>query len=321
MAEPVDIIPKLPSSLKTNLASSKWKERKEVLDELLALLNATPRIKDSSEYGELARSLAVCIQKDANINCVMTAAGCMEGLAKGLMGAFGRFRESVVGPMLERLKERKANVTDAIGAALDAVFLTVSSSYYSYTHLYSARHPLHHLQTTLPDIIPDILVAIVNKNPQVKEGSLKFLSRCLATSTVPLPPAQLKSVTEPLSALLEDGFAGARDEAAVCLGTLMKMVGERPLNALMDGLADVRKAKVKEAYEKATVKCKASAGAPPKAAPPPAAAKGPASKKPAPPKKEPPVAIELEDEPSKKPVAKPPARLAVRDLITCYRYK
>jgi cytoskeleton-associated protein 5 len=108
--------------------SSKWKERKEVLDELLALLNATPRIKDAPELGELARSLAVCIQKDANINCVMIAAGCMEGLAKGMMTPFGRFRENVVGPMLERLKERKANVTDSIGAALDAVFSTVSLS-------------------------------------------------------------------------------------------------------------------------------------------------------------------------------------------------
>jgi hypothetical protein len=128
MAEPVDIVPKLPSSLKAGLASSKWKERKEVLDELLTLVHATPRIKDASELGELARSLAACIQKDANINCVMAAAGCMEGLAKGVMAPFGRYRESVVGPMLERLKERKANVTDSIGAALDAVFSTVRLS-------------------------------------------------------------------------------------------------------------------------------------------------------------------------------------------------
>jgi cytoskeleton-associated protein 5 len=128
MAEPVDIVPKLPSSLKAGLTSSKWKERKEVLDELLALVNATPRIQDSSEFGELARSLATCIQKDANINCVIVAAGCMEGLAKGVMTPFGRYRESVVGPMLERLKERKVNVTDAIGVALDSVFSTVSLS-------------------------------------------------------------------------------------------------------------------------------------------------------------------------------------------------
>lgn len=142
----------------------------------------------------------------------------------------------------------------------------------------------------------------------MKEGTLKFFSRCLSTSTAPLPPAQLKSVTDPLSALLEDGFAGARDEAAVCLGTLMKMVGERPLNALMDGLADVRKAKVKEAYENATVKAKAGAGGPPKPIPP--VAKAPQVKKGLPPKKEPVQSIAVEDDPPKKS-AKPPARLAV----------
>lgn len=131
MAEPVDIVPKLPSSLKAGLASSKWKERKEVLDDLLTLVNSTPRIKDASELGDVARSLAVCIQKDANVNCVMVAAGCLEGLAKGMMSPFGRYRESVVGPMLERLKERKANITDAIGAALDAVFSTVNLIFYS----------------------------------------------------------------------------------------------------------------------------------------------------------------------------------------------
>ena len=38
----------------------------------------------------------------------------------------------------------------------------------------------------------------------------------------------------------------------------MKIVGERPLNGIMEQLADVRKIKVKEAFEKAAVKCKAS---------------------------------------------------------------
>jgi cytoskeleton-associated protein 5 len=125
-AEAVDIVPKLPSSFQASLTSSKWKERKEILDELLTLLAATPRIKEASELGELAKMLAARIQGDANINCVMAAAGCMEALAKGLMGSFGRYREMVVPPMLERLKERKTNVTDSIGAALDAVFASVS---------------------------------------------------------------------------------------------------------------------------------------------------------------------------------------------------
>lgn len=128
LAEEADIVSKLPSNMQAGLASSKWKERKEVLDELLTVVNATPRIKDSLELGDLAKSLATCIHKDANINCVMTAANCLEGLAKGLMSSFARNREAVVGPMLERLKERKATVTDAIGAALDAIFATVRPS-------------------------------------------------------------------------------------------------------------------------------------------------------------------------------------------------
>ena len=166
-------------------------------------------------------------------------------------------------------------------------------------------------QTTLADILPDILPALGNKNPQVKEGSLKFLTRCLATSTSPIPQPQIKPVSEALSSLLVDSFEGARNEAANSLGTLMKMVGERPLNALMDGLADVRKAKVKEAYEKATVKCKAG-GAPKPPAPAPAAKEPPKKKAPAAVKKaEPPAAEDALAQEEAKPVKKPPARFLV----------
>ncbi|KAF7322950.1 Microtubule associated protein [Mycena chlorophos] len=282
--EPVDI--KLPASLHSLLTSSKWKERKEVLDELLTSLNSTPRIKDGPEIGEVSKALAVRIQSDANVNCVMTAANCLEALAKAMKGSFARYRESVVALMLERMKERKASVTDAIGAALDAVFAT----------------------TMLSDIIPDLGSALGSKNPQVKEGTLKFLGRCLSTATAPIQPGQVKGLAESLAGLLEDSFEGARNEAATCLGTLMKMVGERPLNPVMEGLADVRKAKVKEAFEKATVKCKAGAAAPPKAAAPPPAAAPPKKKAPAA-AKPPPKPVVQDDEPSppSKPAAKPPA--------------
>lgn len=117
----------MPGNFYGNFKSTKWKERKEALDELQTLLKATPRIKDSPELGELAKSLASCIHKDVNINCVTVAASCLEELAKGLTNALARYRESLVPPMLERLKERKPSITDAIGNALDAVFQTVIS--------------------------------------------------------------------------------------------------------------------------------------------------------------------------------------------------
>jgi len=128
-AEEVDVASKLPSGYQAALSSSKWKERKEGLDEILTTLN-TPKIKDAPELGELTKALAGRMG-DANINCVMVAAGCIEALAKGLMNAFGRYRETVVPPMLGRLKERKQNVVDSIGNALDAVFATVSCLFVS----------------------------------------------------------------------------------------------------------------------------------------------------------------------------------------------
>lgn len=164
-------------------------------------------------------------------------------------------------------------------------------------------------------MIPDLIPALGNKNPQIKEGTLKFLARSLSTSTTPVQTGQIKTLTDPLAVLLEDGFEGARNEAATCLGILMKMVGERPLNALMDGLADIRKAKVKEAYEKAVVKCKAGAPKAPAAAKEPPKKKVPPSKKTevtAPPKAEATDVLMIDEEPLKKPVGKPPARLMVR---------
>ncbi|KAF4614809.1 hypothetical protein D9613_003047 [Agrocybe pediades] len=291
-AKPVDISSQIPSNFQTNLKSSKWKERKEALDDLHTLLSATPKILDSPDFSEMTRLLASCIAKDTNINCVIVAANCIEDLAKGMMDSFAKYRESVVTLMLERLKERKANVTDAIGAALDAVFAS----------------------TTLTDTIPDLDGALKSKSPQVKEGTLKFLVRALASAKAPPQPAQVKPLADTLAILLEDSFEGVRNEAANAFGTLMKMVGERALNATMEPLADLRKAKIKEAFDKAVVKCKAG-GAPASRAP--AAPAAPAAKKPPPaaPKPQPqPQPDEEELAPAaKKPVlAKPPARLAAK---------
>ena len=154
----------------------------------------------------------------------------------------------------------------------------------------------------------------------MKEGSLKFLVRCLSTSPTPIQPGQIKPLSEQLATLLEDSFEGARNEAATALGTLMRMIGERPLNAIMDGLPDVRKSKVKEAYEKATVKAKAGASGPPKPPAPPT--KGPPQKKAAPkktpPKEGPPTltpeeTLDALNEPPKA-VKKPPPRFTVSPI-------
>jgi len=176
---------------------------------------------------------------------------------------------------------------------------------------------------TITELLPDIVSALSNKNPQVKEGTLRFLGRCLATSKTPVPLVQIKPLAENLATLLEDGFEGARNEAATCLGALMKMVGERPLNAIMENVADVRKAKVKEAFEKATVKCKAGVVSAPRVHVPASTGNNIASAqvKPSVPKSEenmthPPSQTNSslpDDDPLKKPLGKSPARLMVSE--------
>lgn len=123
--DPVDITSKIPSEFHTDIASSKWKERKATLDALLEAVNNTPRIIDTDSIGEVAKALAKRMS-DANIMCVITASNIVEGLSRGVGNGFGsKYRSILVPSMLERFKERKQNVVDAIGAGLDALFETV----------------------------------------------------------------------------------------------------------------------------------------------------------------------------------------------------
>ncbi|ROT38306.1 ARM repeat-containing protein [Sodiomyces alkalinus F11] len=250
LAEPQDVTAKIPPNFHDNLASSKWKDRKEALEGLYAALNV-PRIKDG-DFNEINRGLAKSM-KDANVAVVTQAAQCIQVLAKGLRSAYGKHRSVVMGPVMERLKEKKQTVAEALGAALDQVFLA----------------------TSLSECLEDITSFLGHKNPQVKEGTMKFLIRCLrATRTVP-SKAEIGSIVESGKKLLSEGSEGLRSGGAEILGTVMKIVGDRAMNPHLEGLDDIRKNKIKEFFDTAEVKAKEKPKPPPPAARPPPAAGGP----------------------------------------------
>lgn len=132
LSDPIDVLSKFPSDLDERLSSTKWKDRLEALEECNKVLaqpqNARIATTNVEAYGSLASSLGTKCKGDANVNVVMEAAKVLEGLAKGLGKPFGRFRPVTLSNCLERLKERKANVVDALGKALDAIFATVSQT-------------------------------------------------------------------------------------------------------------------------------------------------------------------------------------------------
>lgn len=117
--EAVDLRKKLPAGFFDHLASTKWKERKEeALDPLLTTLTSTPKLSEE-DYTDILAALAKRMT-DANVACVTVAAQCIAGIANGLKSGFARYKSTVVPPLLERLKEKKQSVVDALAAALDA---------------------------------------------------------------------------------------------------------------------------------------------------------------------------------------------------------
>lgn len=249
LAEPQDVLKSVPPNFSDQLASSKWKDRKEAVEGLYKALDV-PKIKDA-DFSEINRGLAKCM-KDANVAVVTQAAQCIELLAKGLRKSYAKYRSVVMQPIMDRLKEKKASVADALGGALDAVFQA----------------------TSLSECLEDITAYLSNKNPQVKEGTMKFLIRCLRTTRdVPSKP-EIVSIVESGKKLLSESSPALRDGGAEILGTVMKIIGERAMTPHLDGLDDIRKTKVKEFFETAEVKAKDK----PKPAPAPAKA-APATKK------------------------------------------
>lgn len=249
--EAVDALSKVPGDFGERLASTKWKDRKEALDDLFTAVNQ-PAIQEGP-FDEVVRGCAKSM-KDANIMVVTVAANCVEAMAKGLKKSFARYRSTILAPMLERFKEKKPSVTDAIGAACDAVFMA----------------------TGLGEVEADVLEALKNKNPQVRENSAKFLVRSLKTTREAPTLEQTKEIAEAGKKLLAESAPGLRDTGAEMLGVLWKIMGDRNMLAHLEGLTDIHKNKIKESSDNAEVKAKWK----PKAAPAPKAA-APAAKKPA----------------------------------------
>ncbi|RAL67908.1 hypothetical protein DID88_008633 [Monilinia fructigena] len=202
LAEPQDVLSKVPANFHEQLASSKWKERKEALEALYTCLNV-PRIKDA-DFGLIVHGLAKCM-KDANIAVVTQAAQCVEVLAQGLRKGFAKYRSVIQSPIMERLKEKKASVSDALGAALDQVFAA----------------------TSLTECLEETVEFLKHKNPQVKEGTVKFLIRSLRTTRDAPSKAEVGQISEAAKKLLAESSEVLRSSGAEVLGTVMKIMAPK----------------------------------------------------------------------------------------------
>lgn len=245
LMDPVDVLSKFPSDLKSRMGSSKWKDRKEALDEVHEVLSKAPKLA-TDDYSDFVRILVKCM-KDANVQVVQLASNCVEFLANGLKNDFSRYVNNIVGPMVERTKEKKPSVAEALNNALDSLFNI----------------------SCLSEILEDTInLGMKHKTPQVKISATKYLQRCLANTPAPPKSAEVDEIMAIGVKLLSDSQEPVRQASTELIGTLMKITGEREINPFLEKIDDNRKNKVKAFYETVTIKAKAPKAAPPRAAPP-----------------------------------------------------
>ncbi|CAF4991148.1 unnamed protein product, partial [Rotaria magnacalcarata] len=122
MIEPVNILERLSKDFFEKLESKQWKDRKEVLDDLLTLLTQNPKPKPDSDYSELVKVLKKIITKDSNITVVLVAGKCLTALAKGLRKAFKNYALGTIDVCLDRCREKKTNILEVFREACDAAY-------------------------------------------------------------------------------------------------------------------------------------------------------------------------------------------------------
>lgn len=106
----------------------------------------------------------------------------------------------------------------------------------------------------------------------VRQGTLLFLVRALASTREPPTKGDLDAIAKAQVSQLGDSQGDVRAAAMDGLGYLMKIFGERAMNPYLEGVSEIQQGKIKEAFEKAEVKCKGGQAKPATKAPPTRAA-------------------------------------------------
>ena len=228
MIDPVDILEKLPKNFYELVEQKKWQERKEALDALLALAQ-TPKIQPG-DFNDLVRVLKKFISKDTNVMLVTLAAQCTAGIAKGLRQHFKQGANVLLPVVLEKFKEKKANVVAALAESADAM--------YSCTGIEAVQE--------------DCLAMLQHKTPSVVAETAKFLVRCFAKCPAALVTNKkmVKGYVSALQERLSHPDLVVREAASEAVGVLFKVLGEQPMTKLMPDLEPLKLTRIKEFAEK-----------------------------------------------------------------------
>ncbi|KAJ7532598.1 hypothetical protein O6H91_13G011700 [Diphasiastrum complanatum] len=224
LVDPVDILTPLgKTSFWEGVKASKWSERRDAVAELTKLALAK-RIA-VGDFSEVCRTLKKLIV-DINIAVAVEAVQAAGNLARGLRKDFGASSRLLLPVLLEKLKERKQTVIDAVTQSLQVMHKSGCIS--------------------LADVIEDVKVATKNKVPSVRSLCLNWVTYCIETTSKANLVKLHKDYIPILIECLNDGTPEVRDAAFSALAAFAKLVGMKPLERSLEKLDEVRKKKLTE---------------------------------------------------------------------------
>lgn len=228
-ATPVDITNLLPIDLNQRLAEPKWDDRLRILNEILPKIDNVLRIKDVPALQDFLKKMTKCLT-DVNSQVVITASSIINAIANGLKDDFAKYIPEVLSALLDRTKDKKRQIVDAIAASSDVCFRNSSWN----------------------AILPVTFTYMHNKIPQVKIETLQFLLRCLRVTNQPPSSQEVNSIMNETISLLGDAQLPVRDTSMEIIGTLMKIIGEAKSKKFMEKI-DKRHQKRVHQYAQAAV--------------------------------------------------------------------
>ncbi|MCL7034943.1 hypothetical protein MKW94_023873 [Papaver nudicaule] len=224
LVDPVDILTPLEKSgFWDGVKATKWSERKEAVAELTKLAS-TKRIAPG-DFSEVCRTLKKLIT-DVNIAVAVEAIQAIGNLASGLRNHFSGSSRFILPVLLEKLKEKKPTVTEALSQTLQAMHKAGCF--------------------TLPDVVEDVKTAVKNKVPLVRSLTLNWVTFCIETSNKAVVLKLHKEYVPICMECLNDGTPDVRDASFSVLAAIAKSVGMRPLERSLEKLDEVRKKKLTE---------------------------------------------------------------------------
>nr|CAB3474615.1 unnamed protein product [Digitaria exilis] len=224
LVDPVDILTPLEKSgFWDGVKATKWSERRDAVAELTKLASAKKIAP--GDFHEISRTLKKLIT-DVNLAVAVEATQAIGNLAGGLRANFSGNARMLLPVLLEKLKEKKPTMTEALSQTLQA--LHKSGCF------------------TLVDVIEDVRVAVKNKVPLVRSLTLTWVAFCIETSNKATVLKLHKEYVPICMECLNDGTPEVRDASFSVLTAIAKMVGMKPLERSLEKLDDVRKKKLSD---------------------------------------------------------------------------